>query len=99
MTINLTRDLVFFDLETTGLNVIRDRIVQIALVKLRKNGQANEEFSTLVNPGIPISEESMAIHGITPKDVANKPTFHSIGAANLGFHWRCRPGRLQFKSF
>lgn len=75
MTINLTRDLVFFDLETTGLSVIRDRIVQIALVKLRKNGQANEEFSTLVNPGIPISEESMAIHGITPKDVANKPTF------------------------
>lgn len=75
MTINLTRDLVFFDLETTGLSVIRDRIVQIALVKLRKNGQETEEFSTLVNPGIPISEESMSIHGITPKDVANKPTF------------------------
>jgi DNA polymerase-3 subunit epsilon len=75
MTINLTRDLVFFDLETTGLNVIRDRIVQIALVKLRKKGGETEEFSTLVNPGIPISEESMAIHGITPKDLANKPTF------------------------
>lgn len=74
MTINLTRDLVFFDLETTGLNVIRDRIVQIALVKLRKNGQT-EEFSTLVNPGIPISDEAMAVHGITPKDLANKPTF------------------------
>ncbi len=78
MTINLTRDLVFFDVETTGLNVIRDRIVQIALVKLRKNGQTTEELSTLVNPGIPISEESMAIHGITPKDVANKPTFSQL---------------------
>ena len=78
MTINLTRDLVFFDLETTGLSVIRDRIVQIALVKLRKNGQETEEFSTLVNPGIPISEESMSIHGITPKDIANKPTFKQL---------------------
>jgi DNA polymerase III subunit epsilon len=75
MNLNLTRNLVFFDLETTGLNVIRDRIVQIALVKLHKNGQTVEEFSTLVNPGIPISAESMAIHGITPTDVANKPTF------------------------
>jgi DNA polymerase-3 subunit epsilon len=76
--LNLTRDLVFFDVETTGLNVIRDRIVQIALVKLRKNGQPPEEFSTLINPGIPISEESMAIHGITPKDLANKPVFSQV---------------------
>jgi DNA polymerase-3 subunit epsilon len=78
MTINLTRDLVFFDLETTGLNVIRDRIVQIALVKLKKNGQDTEEFMTLVNPGIPISEEAMAVHGITPKDLANKPSFSQL---------------------
>jgi len=78
MTINLTRDLVFFDLETTGLSVIRDRIVQIALVKLRKDGTPPEEYTTLVNPGIPISEESMAIHGITPKDLTNKPTFNQI---------------------
>ena len=90
--INLDRDLVFFDVETTGLNVIRDRIVQIALVKLRKNGQPSEELSMLINPGIPISEESMAIHGITPKDLANKPTFAQvaqkiwdfIGNADLG---------------
>ncbi|MFN4254454.1 MAG: exonuclease domain-containing protein [Saprospiraceae bacterium] len=78
MQLNLTRDLVFFDLETTGLNVIRDRIVQIGLVKLRKNGQPPEELSMLINPGIPISEESMSIHGITPKDLANKPTFQKV---------------------
>lgn len=78
MTINLTRDLVFFDVETTGLNVIRDRIVQIALVKLKKNGQPDEEFTTLINPGIPISDEAMAVHGITPKDLANKPTFSQL---------------------
>ena len=76
--LNLTRDLVFFDVETTGLNVIRDRIVQIALVKLHKNGQEPSEFSTLINPGIPISEESMMIHGITPKDLANKPVFNQV---------------------
>jgi DNA polymerase III subunit epsilon len=92
MELNLTRNLVFFDLETTGLNVIRDRIVQIALVRLHKNGAPPEELMLLVNPGIPISEESMAIHGITPKDVANKPTFQQvakqiwdfIGDADLG---------------
>ncbi|MBK8967218.1 MAG: 3'-5' exonuclease [Saprospiraceae bacterium] len=76
--LNLDRDLVFFDVETTGLNVIRDRIVQIALVKLHKNGNPPTELTELVNPGIPISEESMAIHGITPKDLANKPTFRQL---------------------
>ena len=78
MTINLTRDLVFFDLETTGLNVIRDRIVQIAMVKLHKKDGKTEEYTALVNPGIPISEESMSIHGITPKDIARKPTFKDL---------------------
>lgn len=78
MKLNLDRDIVFFDVETTGLNVVRDRIVQIALIKLPKNGQDPVELSTLVNPGIPISEESMAIHGITPKDLANKPSFRQL---------------------
>lgn len=91
-TLHLTRDLVFFDVETTGLNVIRDRILQIALIKLFKDGRPPEELSMLINPGIPISEESMQIHGITPKDLANKPVFAQvaqkiwdfIGDADLG---------------
>ncbi len=78
MEFHLDRDLVFFDVETTGLNVIRDRIVQIAMVKIRRDGQPAEELSMLVNPGIPISEEAMAVHGITPKDLANKPTFRQL---------------------
>ncbi len=78
MQLNLTRDLVFFDVETTGLNVVRDRILQIGLVKIFKNGRPEEEFSALINPGIPISEESMAVHGILPKDLANKPTFQQL---------------------
>ena len=78
MELNLDRDLVFFDVETTGLNVIRDRIIQLAMVKMLKNGQPPLEMSMLINPGIPISEESMQIHGITPKDLANKPTFGQV---------------------
>lgn len=90
--LNLTRDLVFFDVETTGLNVLRDRILQIALIKYPKNGGEPKELSMLINPSIPIALDAMAIHGITPKDLANKPTFGQvaqqlydfIGNADLG---------------
>lgn len=75
---NLERDLVFFDIESTGLNVMKDRIVQIALIKYPKDGGEPLEKEMLVNPGIPISEESMSIHGITPDKVANKPTFIQV---------------------
>ncbi|MBK6621392.1 MAG: 3'-5' exonuclease [Saprospirales bacterium] len=78
MKFNLTRDLCFFDLESTGLNVIRDRIIQIAIIKYFAKGREPEELSMLINPGIPISEEAMRVHGITPKDVANKPTFVQV---------------------
>ena len=82
---NLTRDLVFFDVETTGLNVIRDRILQIALIKYPKGGGKEQELTMLINPGIPISEESMSIHGITPKDLANKPTFQQVSKQLFDF--------------
>lgn len=92
MDIQVKKDLVFFDIESTGLNILRDRIIQIACIKLSKNQKEPEELSLLVNPGIPISEESMSIHGITPQDVANKPSFQQvarelydfIGDADLG---------------
>lgn len=78
MDINLKRDLCFFDLESTGLNVVRDRIVQIAIIKYRADGKEPEELSMLINPGIPISEEAMNVHGITPKLLSNKPTFQQV---------------------
>ncbi len=81
----LNRDLVFFDVETTGLNVIRDRILQIALIKYPKNNGNPQELTMLINPGIPISEESMSIHGISPKDLANKPTFQQVGKQIFDF--------------
>lgn len=89
---NLQKEIVFFDIESTGLNVIRDRIVQIALIKYFPDGREPEELEMLINPGIPISKEAMDVHGITPEMLKNKPTFaqvgqqlfHFIGNADLG---------------
>ena len=78
MEFKLDRDLCFLDIESTGLNVIRDRIIQIAIIKYFKNGGEPEELMLLINPGIPISEEAMEVHGILPKDLANKPVFAQV---------------------
>ena len=81
MELNLKRPLVFIDLETTGINVASDRIVEISLLKISPNG--NEQWmTTLVNPGIPIPPKVTAIHGISDSDVAEAPTFKEI-AKNL----------------
>ena len=77
MELNLKNPLVFFDLETTGLNITRDRIVEISFLKVFPNGK--EEIKTRrINPGIPIPEQSTAIHGITDEDVKDCPTFKQI---------------------
>ena len=90
---NLEKDIVFFDIEATGLNVVKDRIIQIALIKYRPGNSEGEELCLLINPGpVLISEESYNIHGISAADVANKPTFDQvadklwdfIGDADLG---------------
>jgi DNA polymerase III subunit epsilon len=78
MKFKLDRDLVFFDVESTGLNVIRDRIIQLAMIKYFKDGRDPEELSMLINPGVPIPAESTAVHGITAADVANAPTFFQM---------------------
>ncbi|MBK9489516.1 MAG: ribonuclease H-like domain-containing protein [Haliscomenobacter sp.] len=78
MKLILDRDLCFFDIEATGLNVVRDRIVQIAIIKYFKDGREPQELSLMINPGIPISLEAILVHGIQPKDVANKPTFQQL---------------------
>ena len=78
MEFNLKKDLVFFDVETTGLNVLKDRILQIAIIKFTREKTEPDTLKMLINPGIPISNESIKIHGITPADVANKPTFRQV---------------------
>lgn len=78
MQLNLKNPLVFFDLETTGVNANTDRIVEISYLKVHPNG--NEETKTYrVNPGMPIPKEASDIHHITDEDVANSPSFKEIG--------------------
>jgi len=75
--LKLHKPICFFDLETTGINVGKDRIVEISILKVFPNG--NKESKTLrVNPGIPISREATAVHGISNEDVANEPSFREI---------------------
>ncbi len=77
MNLKLEKPIVFFDLETTGVQVAKDRIVEIAILKVFPNG--NKESKTwLVNPTIPIPEVTTAIHGISDKKVANEPTFKEL---------------------
>ena len=84
--IPLDRSLCFLDIEATGLHVIRDRILQIAIVKYHKKPDRDpSEINYLINPGIPIPPESSAIHGIHPEDVRNKPTFAQIADELITF--------------
>lgn len=77
MELKLNRPICFFDLETTGIDVAKDRIVEISILKIFPNG--NKESKTwLVNPERPIPKESTAIHGITDEKVANEPTFNAL---------------------
>lgn len=85
VTFNLKKDIVFFDIESTGLNVIRDRIVQIALIKYYADGRDPVEKEMLINPGIPISAEAMEVHGITPDKLKNKPSFVDVAQELFDF--------------
>ena len=77
MELSLTRPLCFFDLETTGVNVAKDRVVEISILKVFPNG--NKESKTwLVNPEMPIPPQTTAVHGITDEKVANEPTFKQL---------------------
>ncbi len=77
MRLNLKNPLVFFDLETTGIDITKDRIVEISYVKVFPNGK--EESKTMrINPERPIPPESTDIHGITDDDVKDCPTFKAV---------------------
>lgn len=77
MQLKLTNPIIFFDLETTGVDVVKDRIVEISLVKVSPDG--TEEIKTRrINPGMPIPEGATAIHGISDEDVKDSPSFKSV---------------------
>jgi DNA polymerase III subunit epsilon len=81
MQLNLTRPIIFLDLETTGVNVVTDRIVEIGTLKIQTDG-SSEVKTMRINPTIPIPKEVTAIHGITDADVKDCPTFVAV-AKNL----------------
>jgi DNA polymerase-3 subunit epsilon len=77
MNLKLKNPLIFFDLETTGIDIVNDRIVEMAYLKIFPNG--NEESKTMkINPQIPIPEKATKIHGITDADVKDAPTFQEV---------------------
>ena len=88
MNINLTRPLAIFDLETTGVNVSSDRIVQIAILKVSPDA-AEEKYKSLINPQMPIPAEASEIHGIYDKDVADQPTFTEVADDIVSFLENC----------
>lgn len=77
MKLNLKKPIVFFDLETTGVDITHDRIVEISIIKVMPDGQEIER-SRRVNPGIPIPAEATAVHGITNEMVADEPMFKQL---------------------
>lgn len=81
MNLKLKNPLIFFDLETTGLNVVSDRIVEISYLKIFPDGR-EESKSMRINPTIHIDPKSTAIHGISDDDIKDCPTFKEI-AQNL----------------
>lgn len=79
MKLNLQKPLVVFDLETTGLDLVKDRIIQISYIKVFPDGH-EERQNLIINPGKPIPAEVSALTGITDADVADKPTFKAVAA-------------------
>lgn len=75
--LNLKRPIVFFDLETTGTDHVKDRIIELAFIKIMPDGR-RERYVKRINPGMPIPPDSTRIHGITDSDVANAPYFKNI---------------------
>ena len=84
MHLQLEKPLAIFDLEATGLNITKERIVQIAILKINPDG-SEEKFESLINPEINISEEVTKIHGIKNEDVADAPTFTQVADKIIAF--------------
>lgn len=88
MVLSLDNPIVFIDLETTGTNRQQDRIVEIAVTKIKPDGNT-ESFDSLVDPNIPIPPEASQIHGLTNDDVRGHPTFDKISSQILSFVEGC----------
>lgn len=98
MQLNLKRPVIFFDLETTGVDTVRDRIVEISMVKVMPSGEEIVRTRRL-NPQMPIPRAATAIHGITDDDVRNEPTFAQIAKSLASFMEGCDLGGFNSNRF
>ncbi len=88
MNLQLKNPIVFLDLETTGINIVTDRIVEIALIKINNDGKEEEKLLR-INPEMPIPEEASVIHGIYDEDVKDAPTFKEVAKTLAKFLEGC----------
>jgi DNA polymerase-3 subunit epsilon len=88
MKLNLKNPIIFLDLETTGINIASDRIVEIALLKIHLDG-SEEEKVLRINPEMPIPERSTQIHGISDEDVKDAPVFREVARTLAKFMEGC----------
>jgi DNA polymerase-3 subunit epsilon len=88
MDLKLRRPLAFIDLETTGINILTDRIVEISVLKVSPRGR-EEWMTTRVNPEMPIPSKATSIHGITDTDIADSPKFRDIARKLASFLEGC----------
>ncbi len=88
MDLNLKKPLAVFDLETTGTDIVDDRIIEIAIVRAHPNGTVDQKQIRL-NPGVPIPRDSSLIHGIYDEDVKDAPTFKQVAKELLDFFQGC----------
>ncbi len=98
MNLNLKNPIIFLDLETTGINIASDRIVEIALIKVFPDGK-EEEKCLRINPQMPIPERSTRIHGITDEDVKDAPTFPEVAKSIAQFIEGCDLGGFNSNRF
>lgn len=98
MTLQLSRPIAFFDLETTGVNLSTDRIVEIAIVKILPDG-TRQVKRKLINPGMPIPKQTTDIHGITNEMVKDAPTFKQAGNELKQFIENCDMGGYNSNRF
>lgn len=98
MKLRLKRPIIFFDLETTGVDTARDRIVEISMIKVMPDGEEITRTRRL-NPGMPIPPEATAVHGITDDDVRDCPTFAQVAKSLAQFIQGCDFGGFNSNRF
>ena len=98
MKLKLKRPIIFFDLETTGVDTSRDRIVEISMIRIEPDGEEIVRTRRL-NPGMPIPPEATAVHGITDDDVRDCPTFAQVAKSLAEFVRGCDFGGFNSNRF